>query len=237
MECLANRQKFPENCQLPLNKFATLFLLTRSIREKEKKPAFELAALLKEQFYSCERYWDWTMDVFNDQCTLVELIKNNPSKDMRKLLANIIVEVCSLAYPLEGEGVNNRLFETEDSIDNPHPKTSLANLINLILRLANEKYVACSNELMMILTKLSLMGCEISDYLLEKRTVTLLLENFMDKDASVSASSKMIFYVRPDKKLIGTANESELNDSRFELLALRKTKLDLDRSYFWYLLT
>jgi hypothetical protein len=78
---------------------------------------------------------------------------------MRKLVSGMIVDVCSMMYPQEGQGVNNRLFETEDSVENPHPKTLLANLINLILKAVNEKFTASSNEFLMILTKLSLLGC------------------------------------------------------------------------------
>ena len=190
-------------------KYVTLFMFTRSIREKDKKTAFELASFIREEIKISHEFSAWLMDVFNDQPTLLEIIKNNPNKDMRKLLAGITVDVCRWAYPLEGEGVNNRLFETEENPDNPHPKTALANLINLILKSINEKYTASSNEFLMILTKLSLLGCEISDYLLEKRAVTLLLENYLEKDPATSTSGKMVFHVRPDRNIIGHANETD----------------------------
>lgn len=136
-ECLARIDSLSDEARLQLSKFATLFLLTHNIREKDKKPAYELAEILRKEIHRSADFAGWLMAVFNDQLTLIEIMKNNPNKDMRKLIAELIIDVCRLAYPLEGEGTNNRLFETEDNPENPYPKTSLANLINLILRLVN----------------------------------------------------------------------------------------------------
>lgn len=54
----------------------------------------------------------WVLEVFSDPNVINEIFKNNPSKEMRKLIANILVSVCRVLFPAEGEGANNRLFET-----------------------------------------------------------------------------------------------------------------------------
>jgi hypothetical protein len=46
----------------------------------------------------------------------------------------------------------------------------------------------------------------VSDYLLEKHTIALLLENFLEKDPVASISGKLVFHVRSDRNLIGLPN-------------------------------
>jgi hypothetical protein len=119
--------------------------LTRSIREKEKKSAFELATVLRNRIAESTDLAKWMIEVFSDTNTINEIFKNNPNKDMRKIVANMLVSVCAALFPLEGEGANNRLFETEDIPENPYPKTRLANFMNVILKSLNEKFIAASN--------------------------------------------------------------------------------------------
>ncbi len=69
--------------------------------------------------------------------------------------------------------------------------------MNAILKALNEKFISASAELQMILAKCSLVGCEIADYLLEKRALTVLMENLLEKDAATNQSSKLVFPTKP----------------------------------------
>lgn len=66
--------------------------------------------------------------------------------------------------------------------------------------------------------------------------MTILLENYMERDPATSTSGKIVFPVRPDRQLLGVSNESDQKESGYDAMALRKIRQDWDRTYLWCLL-
>ncbi len=110
VECLKSPKAPTPQCSLELCKTALLFFLTRTIREKDRKAAFEFATWLRVKLHENIHFAKWTLDVFSEPQNIDELFKNCPSKDIRQLNAHMLIEACTLLYPSEASGANNRLF-------------------------------------------------------------------------------------------------------------------------------
>ena len=47
----------------------------------------------------------------------------------------------------------------------------------------------------------------------------------------------MVFHIRPDRNLIGLANETDQKESAYDIMTLHKIRQEFDKTYFWYLMT
>lgn len=79
-----------------------LYYLTKTVREHSKKLAFEIGDILVEKARKNTQFAIRILKVFSEQSTLQELLKYNPLKEIRKLLANFVIQIARIVYKLEG---------------------------------------------------------------------------------------------------------------------------------------
>ena len=150
---------------LSLNKYNLLFVLTRTIREKEKSNAFEFLEKLSAKAKESLAFSRWIVELFSQQSVLTEMFKSNPNKEMRKLLSGFLVQIVKCLGPFAPK---------TNKSENPN-KELVTLFVNIIIKNINEKPLPATNELCSILYRLCRADQSFTSYLLERRTISIIL--------------------------------------------------------------
>ena len=68
-----------------------------TIRQKEEAVSFEFLKKLQPTILDYPEVSEWILKIFSAQSSLQEFFKNNPAREIKKLLGNWLVEICKLS--------------------------------------------------------------------------------------------------------------------------------------------